>query len=175
MTRDGQRGRGGDAGAGAAGPAAALVRSPRAAIDDFLAQRTLALAGARRDGKGFGNVALRELLAKGFDVRLVHPEARAIGGRPCASSVAAVAGEVGGLLLTTPPDITERLVEEAIAAGVRRVWMQQGAASTAAVRACEAAGVSVVHGECVLMFAEPAMWVHRLHRWLRRIFGRMPG
>jgi hypothetical protein len=29
-------------------------------------------------------------------------------------------------------------------------------------------------GECVLMFAEPAAFYHRLHRWVWKLLGRLP-
>ena len=35
-------------------------------IDDFLAQPALAVVGVSRSGKGFGNVAARELRGKGY-------------------------------------------------------------------------------------------------------------
>ena len=43
-----------------------------------------------------------------------------------------------------------------------------------AARAGEAAGVTVIDGECILMFAEPAGWFHRLHRGLYRLGGKLP-
>jgi len=73
-----------------------------------------------------------------------------------------------------PPAETEQVVQEAAAAGIRRVWMQQGAESEAAIRFCEEHGMSVVHGECILMFAQPVDSVHRLHRWIWRLLGKLP-
>lgn len=152
------------------------MTTSREAIDDFLAQRSLALVGVSRDGQtGFGNAVRRELADKGFHLHVVHPEADHIGDQPCAHALADVAGEVGGVVLVTPPAETEKLVREAAALGVRRVWMQQGAESPEAIAFCEQAGLSVVHGECILMFAEPTAWFHRAHRWARGVFGELPG
>jgi hypothetical protein len=33
---------------------------------------------------------------------------------------------------------------------------------------------SVVHGECLLMFAEPAGLIHRAHRWVWGAIGKLP-
>lgn len=148
----------------------------RDVIDDFLAQKSLALVGVSRDGQtGFGNAVRRELAEKGYHLHVVHPEADRIGDVPCAHALAEVAGEVGGVVLVTPPAETEKLVREAVALGVRRVWMQQGAESADAIAFCEREGVAVVHGECILMFAEPTAWFHRAHRWARGVFGELPG
>lgn len=143
-------------------------------IRDFLDQRSIAIVGVSRKGEGFGNAARKELAEKGYHLYLVHPEADMIGDQPCARSIADVADRVGGVLLVTPPAQTEKLVQEAIAAGVRRVWIQQGAESEEAIHACENAGIPVVHHECILMFAEPSAWFHRAHRFLRGAFGSLP-
>jgi predicted CoA-binding protein len=65
-------------------------------------------------------------------------------------------------------------VRDAAAAGIRRVWMQQGAESEAAIRFCAENGISAVHGECILMFAEPAAFYHRMHRWVWGLLGKLP-
>ncbi|MCG6963845.1 MAG: CoA-binding protein [Acidobacteria bacterium] len=146
----------------------------RAAVDAFLAQRTLALAGASRSGKKFGNTILRELRMKGYEVIPVHPEAEAVDGVPCVPSLARLPAKVGGLVLVVPPAQTERLVVQAVAAGIPRVWMQQGAESPEALRLCREAGLGAVAGECILMFAEPTGFFHRLHRGLWRLLGKLP-
>jgi len=145
----------------------------RAAIEDFVAQRRLALVGVSRDGRGFGNVVRKELGARGYELRLVHPSASSIGGQACAARLADVAGHVDGVVLVTPPEATTVLVREAAEAGVRRVWMQQGAESDAAIRFCESSGLAAIHGECILMYTTPR-GIHALHRWLRRAFRRLP-
>ena len=72
-----------------------------------------------------------------------------------------------------PPVQTEKLVREARDAGIARIWMQQGAESAEAIRFCDESGIDVVHGQCIMMFAEPA-GIHKFHRWLNGIFGKLP-
>jgi predicted CoA-binding protein len=146
----------------------------RADIDDFMAQERLALVGASRSGKGFGNAILQELGKRGYRIFPVHPEADEVRGVPCVRSLAELPEPVGGVVLVVPPRETEKLVREAAEAGIPRVWMQHGSSSDEAVRFCEEKGLRVIHGECLLMYAEPVRSVHRVHRFLRRIFGRMP-
>jgi predicted CoA-binding protein len=145
----------------------------REAIDDFLSQRTLAVVGVSRGGKKFGNAATRELRKKGYRVIPVHPEAQKIDGERCYPSLKELPEPVGGVLIVVPPSETEKVVEEASAAGIRRVWMQQGAESQEAVEYCKSGGMSVVHGECVLMYAEPTGG-HKLHHWVWRLLGKVP-
>jgi predicted CoA-binding protein len=145
----------------------------RAAIEEFVGQRALALVGVSRNGQGFGNIVRKELAARGYDLVLVHPGVRSIGGQPCAARLSDLAGRVEGVVLVTPPDSTTELVREAAAAGIRRVWMQQGAESEEAIRFCQRSGLSEIHGECILMYTEPR-GIHSFHRWLRGVLGRLP-
>jgi uncharacterized protein len=142
-------------------------------VEQFLAQRSLGLVGVSRSGKKFGNTVLRELTRRGYRVSVVHPEAAEIDGVRCVPSVAELPDDVGGLVIVVPPEQTEKVVREAAARGVRRIWMQQGAESAAAIELCRESGIDLVHGECILMFAEPA-GIHRFHHWLWKLLGKLP-
>jgi predicted CoA-binding protein len=146
----------------------------KAAVNDFLAQRSLAVVGVSRGGKKFGNTAYKELKAKGYRSFPIHPNAERIEGDRCYPSLGALPEPVGGVLVVVPPAQTEQVVRDAAAAGIRRVWMQQGAESEAAIRFCAENGISAVHGECILMFAEPAAFYHRMHRWVWGLLGKLP-
>ena len=145
----------------------------QASVEGFLAEKTLAIAGVSRSGKGFGNSVLRDLTGKGYEMHPVHPEVDEVGGLRCSRSIADLPKEVGGLILVVPPDQTEKLVRQAKDVGINRVWMQQGAESDESIRYCSENDIDAVHGECVMMFAQPT-GVHRFHRWLNGVFGKLP-
>jgi predicted CoA-binding protein len=145
----------------------------QSSVEQFLAQRSLGLAGASRSGKKFGNTVLRELAKRGYRVSVVHPQAAEIDGVRCYPSVSALPEDVGGLVLVVPPEQTETVVREAAARGMRRIWMQQGSESPAAIEYCRENGIDAVHGECILMFAQPTGF-HRFHRWLWKLLGKLP-
>lgn len=142
-------------------------------VNQFLSQKQLAIAGASRSGKKFGNTVLRDLTRKGYKIALVHPEAEEIDGHKCYSSLSEIAEQVGGLVLVVPPDQAEQLVRQAVSAGIKNVWMQQGSASAQAVELCRKSGVNEVHGECILMFAQPTGF-HKFHRWVWGLIGKLP-
>jgi hypothetical protein len=146
----------------------------RAMIDGFLAERTLAFVGVSRDPRSFSRIALRELRAKGHRLLPVNPALGEVEGLRCYPSLAALDEKVGAALVMVAPAASEQVVREAAACGIRRVWLQRTGSSAGAVRAAEELGVALIHGECILMFAEPLGWFHRLHRGVRRLFGRLP-
>jgi len=146
----------------------------KAAVNEFIAQKKIAVVGVSRGGKGFGNIALKELKAKDHTVYAVHPQADSIEGEKCYPSFSALPEKVDGVLIVVPPAQTEKVVRDAYAAGIRRVWMQQGAESDEAIAFCDEHRLSVVYGECVLMFSEPAQFFHRAHRFVKGVAGQLP-
>jgi len=146
----------------------------RKVVDEFLSQRTLALVGMSRKENKFGNIIFRELSGKGYKVYPVHNQAKEIKGHQCWADFQSLPETVAGVVIVVPPAETAKVVREACGAGIRRVWMQQGAESQDAIRFCEEQGMQVVHGECILMFAEPVAFMHRIHRGLWRLFGKLP-
>ncbi len=146
----------------------------KAAIDDFLSQRRIAVIGASRSPRKFGNKVFRELQSRGYAVYPVNPRAREVGGQECYPDLTSLPERVDAAVLVVPPDQTEQVVRQAAEVGVRRIWMQQGAESEAAIAFCRERGLSVVHSACILMFLEPTAFFHRLHRWLLQVTGRLP-
>ena len=146
----------------------------RAAVSDFVAQRRLAVVGLSRQGRKFGNLAFKELKSKGYKLYPIHPQAETIEGEHCFKTFSALPEPVDGVLIVVPPPQTEQVVRDAAAAGIKRVWMQQGAESSEAINFCQTHGMSVVHGECILMFTEHAAFMHRAHRWVWGLLGKLP-
>lgn len=142
-------------------------------IDAFLAEPAIAIVGVSRSGKGFGNVAARELRRKGYRIYPVNPHADLVDGERCYRSLADLPEPVRAVLVVVPPDEALRVVREASRAGIRQVWLQQGAEAPFVTLACDELGLDVVAGECILMFAKPT-GVHKAHRWIWKMVGKLP-
>ncbi len=145
----------------------------KALVDDFIAQKILAIVGVSRNAGKFGNGIFRELTTKGYTLFPIHPEAAVLEGVPAYKSFSDLPEKVGGVIVNIKPQQAESVVRAARAAGITRIWLQQGSASQAAVDFCEQNGISLVHGECILMYAVGTS-IHGFHRWLWKIFGKAP-
>ena len=145
----------------------------RDTIETFLAHSRVALAGASRSERGFGNAVRHELIGKGYEVHLVHPEADFIAGQPCHATLGDLPEGVETLITIVKPESALSLIRQAPGAGVRRVWLQPGSESDEAIAFCQEHGIEVVHGQCVLMHSQPT-GLHRLHRWTHAVTGRLP-
>lgn len=148
--------------------------STKQAVAAFLALKSIAVVGVSRSGNKFSNAAFRELAKKGYRVVPVNPNADSIEGARCYHSLREVQPRPEGALIITPPAQTEAVVREAADSGIHQVWIQQGAETPGALAMAEQRGLTVVSGDCILMFAEPAAFYHRIHRWVWRLLGRLP-
>lgn len=146
-------------------------------VNDFLAQKRIAISGlSRTKDSGAGAIYLK-LRQRGYQVFALHPEAESLHGDKCYPSLSAIPGGVDALFIMNSPDISEKLVDEAAQIGIKRIWMHNNtmmpsSVSQAAVERCKQAGISVIAVGCPMMFVEPDFF-HGCMRWIIRATGRM--
>ena len=122
-------------------------------IATFLAQQRFAVAGASSNRAKYGNKCLRCYQQHGRDVVAIHPKETDVEGAPTYVRLADIPNTPQALSIITPHPVTERLVEEAAAIGVKHVWMQPGAESELAIRRAEELGLNVIAGGPCLLVA----------------------
>jgi len=142
-------------------------------VSRFLSLGKYAVAGVSRDPKKFGQVVFRELRQKGMDVVPVNPNAETIDGVKCFSSVSDLPSDVRGLILMTPKGETLTVAREAIAHGIKDLWVQQGAETRATIDELKKEEINLISKECIMMFWKPNS-IHSFHRFLKKIFGGLP-
>ena len=149
-----------------------------AAVKDFLAQERLAVAGVSRDGNLPANLIFKKLRDGGYQVYPVNPNASEVEGVECFPDLRSVPETIQGVVVATPPQATESVVQECIDLGIPRVWMHrsfgQGSVSEAAVELCRSEGISVIPGACPMMYLEPVDLGHRCFRWVLGLTGKLP-
>jgi uncharacterized protein len=149
-------------------------------VDDFLAQKRIAVAGVSRTNQSAGNAIYRQLRDVGYKVFAVNPNAEEIEGDRCFHDLKSIPGGVDAVFIATRPQATEHLVHECAEVGIKRVWMHQSfhalgtSVSDEAVKFCQEHDISVIAGACPLMFGKPADGFHRFFRDVLGAFGRLP-
>ena len=150
----------------------------RQSIDAFLSQKRLAVVGVSRNPKDFSRMLFRDLQSRGYDLVPVHPQMSDVEGVPCRAHVTDVVPPVDGALLMTSASVSNEVVRECAAAGIRRIWMYRatgkGAVDPYAVEFCRKNGIEVVAGECPFLFLTPVGLIHRAHRFCKKLAGRYP-
>ncbi|MEI6455782.1 MAG: CoA-binding protein [bacterium] len=151
-----------------------MMKTTRQAIDRFLAPKKLAVAGVSRDPKKFGNTVYKELKERGFEVYPINPNIDEVNGEKCYHSIAELPAGVRYLLVITKKPMTLGIVQEAVAKGIDHLWIQQMSETPEVMDFLKDKKVTLVTRECILMWIEPVKSIHKFHRCIRKIFGRLP-
>jgi predicted CoA-binding protein len=121
-------------------------------IQQFLKAPAFAVVGASDDQSKWGYKAYKTYLRHGMTAYPVNTRCKEIEGKPVFPSLSELPEKVEAISVITPPPVTEKVVDDAIAAGVKHIWMQPGAESEVAVEKAEKAGLNVIHGgPCILV------------------------
>ena len=148
------------------------LHSDRPARTALQGVRTIAVVGVSRRKIKFGVSAFRELKKRGYEVYPVHHSMDKLDGVKCFRSVIHLPLVPDCVLITVKPEAALEVIEQSTAKGVRMVWFQQGADFSEAVDKASQAGLQVVSGRCILMYADPVTGFHRFHRFLNQLFGK---
>ena len=148
------------------------------AVETFLAQRRIAVAGVSRSKNEAANVIYRKLRASGYEVFPVNPNAETVEGDECYPDLKSIPGGVDGAVIATHPAVTEEVVRECAELDVPRVWMHrsfgQGSVSEDAVDYCRERGIEVIAGGCPMMYCGRVDFAHKCMRWVLSVTGGLP-
>ena len=121
-------------------------------IETFLRANIFAVAGASRDRSKYGNRVFRAILESGRQVYPINPTASSIEGRDAYSTIIDLPVVPESLSIVTPPYITRQVIAQAVAAGVKNIWMQPGAEDIEGSLIARQAGLRVIDdGSCILV------------------------
>ena len=148
-------------------------------VADFLSGKPIVVTGVSRKGQAAANAIFRRLRETGHAPIPVNPNAAELEGARCWPSVAAVPGDVYGVLVASHPATGAEIVREAAARGVKRIWFHRsfgaGSVGEDALAACREAGIEPIVGGCPLMYAGKVDPAHGFIRFWLRLFRRVPG
>jgi predicted CoA-binding protein len=144
--------------------------SLRERINNFLAQKRIAMIGVSRNPRDFSRHLFHDMKNRGYEMIPVNPNAAEIEGEACYAHVSDIPGGVTAALLMTSAAEANQVVNECIDAGVEQIWFFRatgdGALSRSAVQQCETYGLEIVPGECPYMFLPNAGFPHNVHGWV---------
>ncbi|MBI2913537.1 MAG: CoA-binding protein [Chloroflexi bacterium] len=150
----------------------------REAVDDFLAQERIAVAGVSRSPNQAANLVYRALRKAKYQVFAVNPSADEVEGDPCYHDLKSIPGGVSAVVIATPPAAAKAIVRDCAQQGITRVWMHRsfgaGSVSEGAGAVGRESGISVIAGGCPLMFLPGTDFGHKCMRWVLGVTGRLP-
>ena len=106
--------------------------------------RVVAVVGASRDRRKFGNKAVRAFRHRGYDVVPINPESGVIEGIPTYASVLDVPRSIDMGTVYVQPAIGERVIDDIARKGIEEVWLNPGADSARVVARARALGLNPI-------------------------------
>ncbi len=111
--------------------------------------KTIAVVGASPKPWRDSSSITQYLIHKGYDVYPVNPAHEELFGVKCYSDLAAVPVPLDIVDVFRNPDAVDSVVEEAIAAKAKVVWLQLGVINEKAAARAEKAGLQVIMDHCI--------------------------
>jgi len=111
--------------------------------------RRIAMVGLSSNPFRPSHFAAIYMIAQGYDVTPVNPREQQVLGRRSYASVREVPPPIEIVDIFREPSAVPDIVEEAIQAGAKVIWMQLGVIHEAAARRAREAGLEVVMDRCV--------------------------
>ena len=136
-------------------------------VKEFLAQKTIAVVGVSDKRETGCNQAYRNFRDAGYTVFAVNPRLSTYDGAPCYPDLRSIPQIPDAVFILSNPRVSEQVVQECVALGVRHVWMhclmgtKPGLAgnitsvSPEAVRLCRENGIAVIPGSCPNQHLKP--------------------
>lgn len=151
-------------------------------VQDFLAQKKIAVVGVSDKRETGSNLAYRKFKSSGYSVNAVNPRMSSFEGDPCYPDLKSIPEKPDAVFILANPQVSEDIVRQCVDMGVKRVWMhclmgtRPGMSPTStsvsqdAVRICHENGIKVIPGACPIQFLKPDIG-HALMRVMFRTIG----
>lgn len=149
------------------------------AAADFLSHKRIAVTGVSRTPASHGgNIVFQRLVAQGYEVFPVNPNAQEVEGAHCYPDLRSIPGGVEAVVIATRPEVAESTIRECVDLGIGDVWMHRsfgaGSVSGAAANLGRSSGIRVIEGGCPLMFEPVSDKGHKVMRFVCSLAGTVP-
>ena len=153
-------------------------------VQDFLAQKTIAVVGVSDKRETGCNANYDKFRKAGYTVYPVNPHLPSFKGERCYPTLKSLPATPDAVFILASPRVTEQIVGECVELGVKHVWMHclmgvkpgAGAGMTSvsaqAVEVCRANGIAVIPGSCPNQFLQ-ADFGHAMMRGIMRMIGNL--
>jgi len=112
--------------------------------------RTVAVVGASSDESRASNEVARYLKEHGYRIIPVNPREKEVLGEKCHPDLCSIPEPIEIVDVFRQARFVPRIVAEAMYAGAKVVWMQEGIVHEAAARRAREAGMEVVMDRCMM-------------------------
>ena len=112
--------------------------------------KTVAVVGASNDPEKYSNEVAAYLKEHGYHVILVNPTEEEVLGERAYDTVDEVPEKIDVVDVFLPPEKTPEIAEDAVRAGAKVLWLQEGIKNSEARQIAEEGGLTYVEDRCML-------------------------
>ena len=112
--------------------------------------QTIVVVGLTANPDKPSNWVTEYMMSQGYRIIPVNPDEREVFGLTCYPDIASVPEPVEFVNVFRRPQFCADVARDAVAAGAKVIWLQQGIVSPEARRIAERAGVTYIENRCVL-------------------------
>jgi predicted CoA-binding protein len=155
-----------------------------AMVNDFLAQKRIAVVGVSDKRETGCNLAYQKFMENGYQVVPVNPRISNYKGATCYPDLKSVPDKPDAVFILASPKVTDQIVQQCVDLGIKHIWMHcmmgtkpglaasMTSVSQEAVELCNANGITVIPGSCPNQFLKPDFG-HKMMRGMWRMLGFM--
>ena len=111
--------------------------------------RTVAVVGLSNDPEKASNEVGDYLMEQGYSIIPVNPKDDEVLGERAYDTVDEIPEQVDVVDVFLPPEKTPNVAEDAVRAGAKALWLQEGIESSEARRIAEEGGLAYVENRCM--------------------------
>lgn len=141
-------------------------------INSFMEEKKLALIGVSSKKEKFGNVVLKELKEKGFEIYPVGSNISEFEGNKVYNSIDDLPEGINYALISVAKEKSEPIVKDLIKKEIKNIWFLRGSYDPKFETLLKESNCNYIFNKCILMYAEPVKSVHAFHRFLVKLFGK---
>jgi predicted CoA-binding protein len=151
-------------------------------VQDFLAQKKIAVIGVSDKRETGCNMAYKKFKENGHQVYAVNPHIATYDSVTCYPDLKSIPEKPDAVFILTNPKVTEQVVQQCVDLGIKHVRMHclmgtkpglaasMTSVSQDAVQLCRQNGITVIPGACPNQFLKPD-FAHALMRVMWRTVG----
>lgn len=119
-------------------------------IREILSMKNVAVVGMSKNPEKDAHKIPKYLMNSGYNVIPVNPTADEILGKKCYKNLREISGNIDIVDVFRPSEDVPPIVKDAIAKGVKVVWMQLGISNEEATKEASEKGIKVVYNRCMM-------------------------
>lgn len=110
---------------------------------------TIAVVGASNDPEKYSNEVASYLMKQGYRIVPVNPTEEEVLGESAYETVDQIPEQVDVVDVFLPPEKTPEIAEDAVRAGAKTLWLQEGITNEEARQIAEEGGLAYVEDRCI--------------------------